>query len=176
MSFKSAALVAASLALLSTTGTQASTYNLTLNNTLYGPEGGTGTLTVNGTPGTGTFTEGSGLTGLSFSVDGSNNFTLANDLGNASVTFLNGNLINIAYVGFANGIQLSLDTGLTGYVFTDLANISLSSAGSISASPVAATPLPSTWGMMLLGLGVVGFLGYRRKSKPALPFAQPEFA
>ncbi len=28
---------------------------------------------------------------------------------------------------------------------------------------VAATPLPATWGMMLLGLGVLGFMGYRRR-------------
>lgn len=27
----------------------------------------------------------------------------------------------------------------------------------------ATTPLPATWGMMLLGLGVLGFVGYRRK-------------
>jgi hypothetical protein len=30
-------------------------------------------------------------------------------------------------------------------------------------SGVAVTPLPSTGGMMLLGLGVLGFVGYRRK-------------
>ena len=28
---------------------------------------------------------------------------------------------------------------------------------------ISATPLPSTWGMMLLGLGVLGFMGYRRR-------------
>jgi PEP-CTERM motif len=33
----------------------------------------------------------------------------------------------------------------------------------IASSSVSATPLPSTWGMMLLGLGVLGFMGYRRK-------------
>jgi hypothetical protein len=41
---------------------------------------------------------------------------------------------------------------------------------------VSATPLPASWTMMLLGLGVLGFLGYRRKSKPALGLASPECA
>jgi PEP-CTERM motif len=33
---------------------------------------------------------------------------------------------------------------------------------------VAAVPEPSTWAMMLLGFAGVGFMAYRRKSKPAL--------
>ena len=33
---------------------------------------------------------------------------------------------------------------------------------------ISATPLPSTWGMMLLGLGVLGFMGHRRKRKDSL--------
>lgn len=48
---------------------------------------------------------------------------------------------------------------------------SFNSGGTFDAvvwSPVSATPLPSTWGMMLVGLGVIGFMAYRRKSKPAL--------
>jgi hypothetical protein len=36
---------------------------------------------------------------------------------------------------------------------------------------VSAVPLPSTWGMMLLGLGVLGFMGYRQKNKMALTAA-----
>jgi outer membrane lipase/esterase len=31
-----------------------------------------------------------------------------------------------------------------------------------------AVPEPSTWAMMLLGFAGIGFLAYRRKSKPAL--------
>jgi hypothetical protein len=34
--------------------------------------------------------------------------------------------------------------------------------------PVAAVPEPSTWAMMLLGFAGIGFMAYRRKSKPAL--------
>jgi hypothetical protein len=32
----------------------------------------------------------------------------------------------------------------------------------------AAVPEPSTWAMMILGFACVGFMAYRRKSKPAL--------
>jgi len=39
-------------------------------------------------------------------------------------------------------------------------------------SITAATPLPSTWGMMLFGLGVLGFMGYRRKNRPTPSAAQ----
>jgi hypothetical protein len=33
---------------------------------------------------------------------------------------------------------------------------------------VSAVPEPSTWAMLLLGFAGVGFMAYRRKSKPAL--------
>ena len=36
------------------------------------------------------------------------------------------------------------------------------------AVPTAAVPEPSTWAMMLLGFVGLGFMAYRRKSKPAL--------
>jgi len=36
-----------------------------------------------------------------------------------------------------------------------------------ASGSVSATPLPSTWGMMLLGLGVLGFIGYRHRRKRA---------
>jgi hypothetical protein len=36
---------------------------------------------------------------------------------------------------------------------------------------VAAVPEPSTWAMMLLGFAGIGFMAYRRKSKPALSAA-----
>jgi hypothetical protein len=33
---------------------------------------------------------------------------------------------------------------------------------------IAAVPEPSTWAMLLLGFAGMGFMAYRRKSKPAL--------
>ena len=38
----------------------------------------------------------------------------------------------------------------------------------ITADFTAAVPEPSTWAMMILGFAGVGFMAYRRKSKPAL--------
>jgi hypothetical protein len=35
-------------------------------------------------------------------------------------------------------------------------------------APVNAVPEPSTWAMMILGFASVGFMAYRRKSKPAM--------
>jgi hypothetical protein len=37
-----------------------------------------------------------------------------------------------------------------------------------TSGTVSAVPEPSTWAMMLLGFAGIGFMGYRRKSKPAL--------
>ena len=34
--------------------------------------------------------------------------------------------------------------------------------------PAGAVPEPSTWAMLILGFAGVGFMAYRRKSKPAL--------
>jgi PEP-CTERM motif len=39
---------------------------------------------------------------------------------------------------------------------------------SLALTSVAAVPEPSTWAMMILGFAGVGFMAYRRKSKPAL--------
>jgi len=161
---KSFGLVAIIVTLLSAGNAQALTYDLSLNPTM-GPAVGTGTFTINGpvaASGISTFTEGGALTSLSFSIGGSN-FSLANDLFDASVTFNNGSLVSILYVGLSNGISMSLGTFGLNYAFTDLFNSRQNSIGGISAVPVAATPLPSTWGMMILGLGILGFLGYRRK-------------
>jgi hypothetical protein len=52
-----------------------------------------------------------------------------------------------------------------GYLFASLGfdGVCTNCVAEGSLSITAATPLPSTWGMMLLGLGVLGFMGYRRK-------------
>jgi hypothetical protein len=43
--------------------------------------------------------------------------------------------------------------------------------GSYLAGEVTPTPIPSTWSMMLLGLAVLGFVGYRHGKKVTLPAA-----
>ena len=45
------------------------------------------------------------------------------------------------------------------YFYADIDKVTVS---------VAAVPEPSTWAMMILGFAGVGFMAYRRKSKPAL--------
>jgi hypothetical protein len=40
--------------------------------------------------------------------------------------------------------------------------------GSLDVTAVTAVPEPSTWAMMILGFGGIGFMAYRRRSKPAL--------
>jgi hypothetical protein len=152
---------AALLAVLVGTEASALTFDLTLMS--GASAAGSGSFTISGpiaSTGFSNFT-GNNLTSLNFVID-ANSFQLANAVLPASVTFFNGNLVSIAYVGSLNGMQLSLDTLGLGYVFTDLANWKLDSAGTIS---VSATPLPSTFGMMLIGLGLLGFLGYRRTRK-----------
>jgi hypothetical protein len=50
----------------------------------------------------------------------------------------------------------------------DSTGLSLAFSQGVGNSPVSPVPLPSTWGMMLVGLIGLGFIGYRQKSKPAL--------
>ena len=55
-------------------------------------------------------------------------------------------------------------TSYTGALFSNAAQPV--EEGQLTA--VAAVPEPSTWAMMILGFAGVGFMAYRRKSKPAL--------
>jgi PEP-CTERM motif len=173
MKFRLAALVAVLLAAFSVGNCKASSfYNLTLTNTI-GPEGGSGSFTIDGpiaNTGLSVFTAGHGLTSLNFSIDGSS-FSLANELLNSSVIFNDGNLINVAYLGSLNGFNLDLGTFGLNYGFVDLVNASLDSFGSISGSPVSATPLPPSWTLMLIGLAGFGLVAYRRKRRLSLEAA-----
>jgi hypothetical protein len=56
---------------------------------------------------------------------------------------------------FGPNTILSTQVELEGYSYTP-------------PTQVSDVPEPSTWAMMLLGFGGVGFMAYRRKSKPAL--------
>jgi len=62
--------------------------------------------------------------------------------------------------------QLMTDVSLTainGATFEDVRQVRLG-----GFSTVGAVPEPSTWAMMIFGFAGVGFMAYRRKSKPAL--------
>jgi Ca2+-binding RTX toxin-like protein len=62
-----------------------------------------------------------------------------------------------------NGVVsfVDYDTGVNTLVEANFTNITVTGA-------VAAVPEPSTWAMMILGFIGVGFMAYRRKSKPVL--------
>jgi hypothetical protein len=158
MKFKFGVLTLTLLTTLSIASAKASTYDLVLDSS-NGSVIGNGSLSVNGT--SGTFTAATGLTSLDFSIDG-NTFKLSNALLGPSVTFNNGVLVSIVYLGSLKGFNLDLGMLGLGYVFADLGNAGLDSIGTISAS---ATPLPPSWTIMLIGLAGAGFLAYRRKSK-----------
>ena len=145
---------------------RATTYDLTLSDTLYGPEGGTGVLNIAGPVTTGVFTSnpGGGLTDLSISIDGQN-YNLKDAVGTVTAGFVNGSLINLTYLGVIDGIDLSLASTGMFYFYNDLNNWSLSSAGTISAvDPPTATPLPPAVALFAAALLGLLLIGYRRKA------------
>jgi PEP-CTERM motif len=112
--------------------------------------------------------------GSIFSGYGSSASLVDSNLGGGLVSFANSNLINFDPDPFADqGLSLSL-TSVTPAPFIvggQVSNFSAVSNGSFAANAVPVTPgvpEPSTWAMMILGFAGVGFMAYRRKSKPAL--------
>jgi hypothetical protein len=83
--------------------------------------------------------------------------TLANS-GNSWESSLSGNLHAGLYTIGITELGTSSDPQFTINFNTPLNQI----------SGVSAVPLPSTWGMMLMGLISLGFIAYRQASKPAL--------
>jgi hypothetical protein len=132
---------------------QASTYDLTLT-PLTGPDSGTGTFSINGPAGTGTYA----LTSVDISIDG-HNYTLGNGAGTA--TFSGGVFEGLTYGGQVGvGLDtLELFAPVRSYFFLDVD--SSGTFGTVSATP-SATPLPSTWTTMLVGLAGLAFVLYRR--------------
>lgn len=138
------------------------TYDLTLSSSIFGPEGGTGLLTVNSPVTTGTFTsDGGGLDALSISIDGQT-YTLGNSLATAS--FVNGALASLSFVGVSNGTDLVLAPGLF-YLYVDGKETSI---GTITAAvdPPAAAPLPASIWSFAAGLLVLGLFAFWRKTIP----------
>lgn len=155
------------------------TYDLTLSNT-SGPTNGNGTFTVNGPVNNGTdnFTSNTngGLDSLSIWINGED-FTLANALTTSSVTFNNGVLTNVSYLGEQDNFKLDLLTDGLYYLYVDANNWSLSSTGTISAfAAPSVAPLPTTSVLFATGLLGFAFLMYRRRSSAHLSSASPAVA
>jgi hypothetical protein len=67
----------------------------------------------------------------------------------------------------ASLVSAAFGDGLAGY--SEGAGFSFLGSGSLTlVSEVPAVPEPSTWAMLLIGFAGIGFMAYRRKSKPAL--------
>ena len=66
--------------------------------------------------------------------------------------------------------DVAITGGITTYGYFTLSDVDpLSTYGYLDITNVSsAVPEPSTWAMLLLGFAGIGFMAYRRKSKPAL--------
>lgn len=86
-----------------------------------------------------------------------------NNLGSVIGTY---SLLNPTYFSIGLGATISLATGTNIYALVNDTYYS-NNGGSFEVA-VTAVPEPATWAMMILGFAGVGFMAYRRKSKPAL--------
>jgi hypothetical protein len=144
------------------------TYNLTLVNVLGNVfAGGNGSFTIDDTPNfpADAFVQngapGHDLTDMLINIGG-NTFTLADSNTPASVDFLLGQVASINYDGsLGRGLfKITLNSGSLGYIYTNLMGQQLS-AGTIFATPVAATPEPSS--LILLGTGALSLASFGRR-------------
>jgi PEP-CTERM motif-containing protein len=107
-------------------------------------------LFATGTGGAAAWAPNMGIGALFFPNTG-----ITDPIGRLVLSAINGSTFDItSFQTFASN-----DPNLTGPV-TDF-------TATMTSVPVSATPLPATWGMMLLGLGVLGFMGYRRRNQTA---------
>jgi hypothetical protein len=122
----------------------------------------TGLYTVAGTP-AGAFAE---VSGTNFDWFFNNTIHTAGGLqwdSNGLVFTANGQFFNLFSDVFdINNALLTSDPALGEFAgFED----------TLGAGTISAVPEPSTWAMMILGFLGTGFVGYRRKSRPALRIA-----
>jgi hypothetical protein len=142
-------------------------------------------LPVPTTFGSGTFTTGSisspflitGVTGTETYLGAPDTITGTSDYAGADNLLVfpaNPNFVDFAGISFSTtGDQFGI--GWTGSAY-GIAQFSTNPAGSCcGVTPieftVTAVPEPSTWAMLVLGFAGIGFVAYRRKSKPAFRFA-----
>ena len=110
-----------------------------------------------------------GLTSASVTSEATIRFG-ATDLDFTSVT-LNGQALELLAIGlnefaFLTAGPLSTAAGTQTLVVNGLARGNGSFGGSISFSPTAAVPEPTTWALLLLGFAAIGFS--MRRSKPSV--------
>jgi hypothetical protein len=120
-----------------------------------------GSTTLTGTAGVNV--SGSDLTATSsglfynFSSSDSASFFFISNFGGGLLCFNNSALL--CNGGGHSAVDVSI--GATASFIPESGNFE------IGVAAVAAVPEPSTWAMMILGFCGIGFMGYRRKAKPA---------
>ncbi len=146
-------------------------YQVSLN-AIYGPESGTGSFTINApSSGSGTLTAGGGgITALDFKIAGVDFLLDASTVIGYAYQGSTLVLTGLIYGGQAGTNQLfSISLGSNGlYDFTDSANGSLNTIGSISISQ---TPLPGSLPLLATGTGILVMVGWLRRRKAASSLA-----
>ena len=103
---------------------------------------------------------GKGFDSAQFQVFDNGNLLFTDMFANSSAAqlfFASGNALDFQLAGL-NNIELAFNemmSGGNGFSFQ------------YAAASVSAAPLPPSWTLMLIGLAGLGFVAYRRKSKPA---------
>jgi PEP-CTERM motif-containing protein len=115
------------------------------------------------------------ITSATGTVDGAaiNLIAVQGLLQNDNTIFEPGDLLGIGGVSFtagAKGYNLFRENNINTLCIT-FCNIEDQATVNLTITQVAGVPEPSTWAMMIIGFGSLGFVTYRRKSKPVLMVA-----
>jgi PEP-CTERM motif len=96
---------------------------------------------------------------------GSGNSVIGADFGSINSPTENFSFTGITYTINVTGVADSFNNPIAANF--DFASIDIN-ASSVGVNLASGVPEPSTWAMMILGFGGVGFMAYRKKSNPAL--------
>ena len=145
--------------------------NAVLNTSLFAADD-RAVLQLNGTNVSETGIFGPGLGSFYFLPDGSDNAAYNFRYDNDTNTF---DPITGPFVVGTNTLHFIVNNTLTGIFGGPVPgnHAAVFFEGTVSFDTVSAVPEPSTWAMMLLGFAAVGYVAYRRKSKPAPVAAHP---
>ena len=139
----------------------------------------------------GTYSEGSGLTSFTLSIDNASNNLSVFSVSNGAPGYTSDgslNYLTLSNAGSVTSWAVIADNGVNTiytigndpfYGTQDLFQYGSIQSGTLDANPgkwsptgdISATPLPSTWTMLIAAFVGFGFLAYRGTKKNAVPFA-----